>query len=43
MSMNRNKKSLALDVKKDGGLGVLRRLVARADVFVQSLRAGAFA
>jgi crotonobetainyl-CoA:carnitine CoA-transferase CaiB-like acyl-CoA transferase len=41
MAMNRNKKSLALDLKKEGGLEVLRRLVARADVFVQSLRAGA--
>ncbi len=40
MAMNRNKKSLALDVKADGGLEVLRRLVARADVFLQSLRAG---
>jgi len=43
MAMNRNKRSLALDVKKDGGLQVLRRLVARADVFVQSLRAGVVA
>lgn len=43
MAMNRNKKSLALDVKTDGGLDVLQRLVARADVFVQSLRAGAVA
>ena len=43
MSMNRNKKSLALDLKRDGGLEVLRRLVARADVFVQSLRAGVVA
>src|SRR5207247_8908900 len=41
MAMNRNKKSLALDLKVDGGLEVLRRLIARADVFVQSLRAGA--
>src|SRR5438132_1486259 len=41
MAMNRNKKSLALDLKGDGGLEVLRRLIARADVFVQSLRAGA--
>ncbi|HBH02958.1 MAG TPA: hypothetical protein DDZ42_13725, partial [Candidatus Rokubacteria bacterium] len=31
---------LALDVKHERGRGVLRRLVARADVFVQSLRAG---
>src|SRR5207247_5972502 len=41
MAMNRNKKSLALDLKKDGGLEVLQRLIARADVFVQSLRVGA--
>ena len=41
MAMNRNKKSLALDVKRDGGGEVLRRLLARADVFIQSLRAGA--
>src|SRR5947207_1474991 len=41
LAMNRNKKSLALDLKVDGGLEVLRRLIARADVFVQSLRAGA--
>jgi crotonobetainyl-CoA:carnitine CoA-transferase CaiB-like acyl-CoA transferase len=41
MAMNRNKKSLALDAKKAGGAEVLQRLIARADVFVQSLRAGA--
>jgi len=41
MAFNRNKKSLALDLRSPGGLEVLRRLVARADVFVQSLRAGA--
>ena len=40
MAMNRNKKSLALDLKRDGGVEILRRLVARADVFVESLRAG---
>src|SRR5438034_11825792 len=38
---NRNKKSLALDLKRDGGLEVLHRLIARAGVFVQSLRIGA--
>ena len=43
MAFNRNKRSLALDLKREGGLEVLRRLVARADVFVQSLRAGAIA
>ncbi len=41
MAFNRNKRSLALDLKREGGLEVLRRLVGRADVFVQSLRAGA--
>src|SRR6266566_2925650 len=40
MALNRNKRSLALDLKQEAGLVVLRRLVARADVFVQSLRAG---
>jgi crotonobetainyl-CoA:carnitine CoA-transferase CaiB-like acyl-CoA transferase len=41
IALNRNKKSLALDLKSPGGLEVLRRLVGRADVFVQSLRPGA--
>ena len=41
MAVNRNKRSLALDLERDGGVEILRRLVARADVFVQSLRAGA--
>jgi crotonobetainyl-CoA:carnitine CoA-transferase CaiB-like acyl-CoA transferase len=43
LSYNRNKRSLALDIKTSAGLEVLRRLVARADVFVQSLRTGAVA
>jgi crotonobetainyl-CoA:carnitine CoA-transferase CaiB-like acyl-CoA transferase len=41
MALNRNKRSLALDLKADAGLEVLKRLVGRADVLVQSLRAGA--
>ncbi len=41
MAFNRNKRSLALDLKREGGLEVLCRLVARADVFVQSLHHGA--
>ena len=41
LAFNRNKRSLALDLKRDGGVEILRRLVARADVFVQSLHAGA--
>jgi crotonobetainyl-CoA:carnitine CoA-transferase CaiB-like acyl-CoA transferase len=32
MAFNRNKRSLALDLKREGGLEVLRRLVGRADV-----------
>ncbi|HUF94181.1 MAG TPA: CoA transferase, partial [Candidatus Limnocylindria bacterium] len=43
MAFNRNKKSIALDLKRAGGLDVLKRLVKRADVFVQSLRAGVVA
>jgi crotonobetainyl-CoA:carnitine CoA-transferase CaiB-like acyl-CoA transferase len=41
MAFNRNKRSLALDLKREGGVEILRRLVRRADVFVQSLHAGA--
>lgn len=37
---NRNKRSVAVDLKEEGGREALRRLVARADVFVQAFRAG---
>ena len=40
VALNRNKKSLALDLKHEGGIEILKRLIGRADVFVQSLRAG---
>jgi crotonobetainyl-CoA:carnitine CoA-transferase CaiB-like acyl-CoA transferase len=40
MAFNRNKKSLALDLKQEAGLAVLKRLLGRVDVFIQSLRAG---
>jgi N-acyl-D-aspartate/D-glutamate deacylase len=36
MAFNRNKKSLALDLKQDAGLTVLRRLVARADAIPET-------
>ena len=41
MAVNRNKRSLAVDLKAPEGRALVERLLARADVFVQSLRAGA--
>jgi len=41
MSVNRNKRSLAVDLKHADGLAIVERLLGRADVFVQSLHAGA--
>jgi itaconate CoA-transferase len=40
---NRSKESLALDVKKPGGDGVLETLLAKADVLIQNLAPGAAA
>ncbi len=40
ISMNRNKRSLALDLKSSEGMEALRRLAARADVLIQSMGAG---
>ena len=39
-TVNRNKRSLAVDVKAPEGRAVAERLIDRADVLVQSLRAG---
>jgi crotonobetainyl-CoA:carnitine CoA-transferase CaiB-like acyl-CoA transferase len=41
--LNRNKESVALDLRTDAGREVLRRLVARADIVVQNLGPGAAA
>jgi len=38
--INRNKRSIALDLKDHRGLAVLKHLVAGADVFVQNFRPG---
>jgi crotonobetainyl-CoA:carnitine CoA-transferase CaiB-like acyl-CoA transferase len=38
VTLNRNKRSLVLDLKSDAGREVLYRLVADADVFVQNFR-----
>jgi len=40
MAVNRNKRSLAVDMKAPEGREILQRLIKRADVLVQSLRAG---
>jgi crotonobetainyl-CoA:carnitine CoA-transferase CaiB-like acyl-CoA transferase len=39
-SVNRNKRSLVLDLKRDDGAAALRALVARADVVVENFSAG---
>jgi itaconate CoA-transferase len=39
--LNRSKESLAMDLKQEEAKEVLRRLIARADVFVQNLAPGA--
>jgi formyl-CoA transferase len=39
-SLNRNKRSIALDLKSEAGLAIVRRLAADADVVVNNFRAG---
>ena len=40
MMLNRNKRGVALNVKKDGGRQALTRLLAEADVFLEGFRPG---
>ena len=41
--LNRNKRSLALDLKSEDGKEIFRRLIARSDVVVENLRPGTMA
>lgn len=41
--LNRNKRSLAVDLKSEAGKDVFRRLVARADIVIENLRPGTMA
>ena len=40
LSANKNKRSLALDLKRPEGLAVLHRIVAQSDVVIESFRTG---
>lgn len=43
LAVNRNKRSIRLDLKSDAGKEVLRRLLARGDILVENFRTGGFA
>ncbi len=40
-ALNRNKRSLVVDVRQEAGAALVRRLAARADVFIEAYRPGA--
>ena len=42
-ALNRNKRSLAVDLRTPAGVEVVRRLASRADVFLEAFRPGALA
>jgi formyl-CoA transferase len=41
LSVNRNKKSITLNLKNDAGIAILKKLVADADVFIENFKVGA--
>ncbi len=43
LAVNRNKRSVRVDLKSEAGAEVLRRLLTRGDVLVENFRAGGFA
>jgi crotonobetainyl-CoA:carnitine CoA-transferase CaiB-like acyl-CoA transferase len=43
LQINRNKRSLVLDLKKPEGMSALRRVIARADAFLHTMRPDAIA
>jgi crotonobetainyl-CoA:carnitine CoA-transferase CaiB-like acyl-CoA transferase len=43
LAINRNKRSVALDLRQDGDLAAARELARRADVFVQNFKPGGLA
>ncbi|MFZ2223068.1 MAG: CoA transferase [Candidatus Deferrimicrobium sp.] len=43
LCVNRNKRSVALDLKTEGGAGIARDLAAKSDVFIENFRVGAAA
>jgi formyl-CoA transferase len=40
LAVNRNKRGIALDLKRPEGVAILKRLVATADVLVENYRPG---
>jgi len=43
LAVNRNKRSIRLDLKTPGGAEVLRRLLTRGDILIENFRTGGFA
>jgi crotonobetainyl-CoA:carnitine CoA-transferase CaiB-like acyl-CoA transferase len=43
LAVNRNKRSIRLDLRSEDGKGILKRLLANADVVIENFRVGGFA